>query len=235
MNKAKTKSKTIKPAKLHIYLFRHGQTTYNRDGKFTGWNNPDLTAKGILNAKSVGKQLKNKQIDMAFHSGLRRSKHTLEIVLKGHNECKKIIVDKRMRERNYGKLNGMTHKKFIENVGKQLYKLEIHGDAIYDFDNPKMKKEVQQFLGEEEYEQIHRGWDSPPPGGESFKDVENRVTPFIKDLIKLMEKEKVNIAISAHGNSIRLFRKIIEKATIKETVKWVIPYDKPYIYTINLK
>ncbi len=230
----KTKSKTIKPAKLYIYLFRHGQTTYNRDGRFTGWHNPKLTAKGKKNAANIGKMLKNKQIDVAIRSDLTRSKQTLDIALKGHDECKKIIVDKRMRERDYGLLDGMTHEKFIMNVGKKLYDLEVHGDAIYNIEHNHLKNKVEHFLGEEEYNAIHRGWNTPPPKGESFAMVEKRVAPFLKDLIKMMKKEKVNVAISAHGNSIRLFRKIMEKASIKETCEWAIPFDKPYIYKISI-
>lgn len=235
MNKVKTESKTIKPTKLHIYLFRHGQTTYNRDGKFTGWNNPSLTAKGKKNAAAIGKALKNKQIDIAIRSDLRRSKQTLDIALKGHDECKKIIVDKRMRERDYGKLDGMKHETFIMNVGKQLYDLEVHGDAIYNIEHNHLKKKVEELLGEEEYNAIHRGWDIPPPGGESFKMVEARVAPFLKDLIAMMKKKKVNVAISAHGNSIRLFRKIMEKASVKKTCEWVIPFDKVFVYKVDVK
>jgi len=59
------------------------------------------------------------------------------------------------------------------------------------------------------------------------------VKSFLDDLIRLMKKEKVNVAISAHGNSIRLFRKILEKASEKETVKWSIPFDTYFEYTIN--
>jgi bisphosphoglycerate-dependent phosphoglycerate mutase len=63
--------------------------------------------------------------------------------------------------------------------------------------------------------------------------VEKRVKKFIKYLRKFMKKEKINVAISAHGNSIRLFRKIMEKASKEETVKWFIPYDKVFEYTVN--
>jgi bisphosphoglycerate-dependent phosphoglycerate mutase len=64
--------------------------------------------------------------------------------------------------------------------------------------------------------------------------VESRVSSFIKDLIKLIKKEKVNVAISAHGNSIRLFRKIMEKASKEKAIAWTIPYDDYYEYTINV-
>jgi len=191
-------------ANFSIYLFRHGQTTYNRDGRFTGFNNPNLTKKGLENAKEIAKLLKNKKFSIAFHSRLKRSKNTLNEILKFHPECKKIILDDRIIERNYGKLNGTLHSDFIRKNGIEKFNL------------------------------YHRDYNSPPPGGESFAMVEKRVKSFIKDLKRLVKKEKCNIAISAHGNSIRLFRKIMEKADVKTACSWVIPYDSYFEYKIKI-
>ena len=215
-----------------IYLFRHGQTTYNRDGKFTGWQNPKLTKRGIKQAKTIAKKLKNKRFQIAIHTKLERSKQTLNEVLKYHPECKKLIEDNRMIERNYGDLNGTSHESFINKIGNKLFNLDVHGDALENL-SPEKRKKIEHFLGDEEYELIHRGYNIPPPGGESFADVEKRVKSFIKDLIKLIKKEKVNVVISAHGNSIRMFRKIMENSSIKDTTSWFIPYDKVFEYTIK--
>lgn len=218
--------------KLNIYLFRHGQTTYNRDEKFTGWHDPKLTKLGINQSKILANKLKNKKFQVAFYTKLVRSKQTLNKVLKHHPECKKRIEDNRLIERNYGKLNGTSHNRFIRNIGKREYNLLREGDAIENL-SIKRRKEVEKFLGENEYKTIHRGFNIPPPGGESFADIEKRVKSFITYLLKLMKKEKVNVAISAHGNSIRLFRKIMEKASTTQTISWIIPYDKVYIYSIK--
>jgi 2,3-bisphosphoglycerate-dependent phosphoglycerate mutase len=215
-----------------VYLFRHGQTTFNRDGRFTGWLNPGVTKLGVKQAEAVARKLRNKRFEIAFRSSLRRSEQTLNIVLRYHPECKKIIEDDRMIERNYGDLNGTTHNSFIKKIGQKLYDLEVHGDIIASL-NEEGRKEVEKFLGEQEYNLIHRGFNVPPPNGESFSMVEKRVNSFIKDLIKLLKKEKCNVAISAHGNSIRLFRKIMEKASIPDTVSWIIPYDDFFEYKIK--
>jgi 2,3-bisphosphoglycerate-dependent phosphoglycerate mutase len=190
-------------ANLKIYLFRHGQTTYNRDQKFTGFHNPPLTALGKIQAKRIAKILKNKRFQAAFYTRLKRSKQTLKIILKFHPECTKLIKDDRMIERNYGKLNGTSHDEFINKYGEEEYKL------------------------------IHRGYNIPPPKGESFAMVEKRVLSFIKYLKAFMKKNKVNVAISAHGNSIRLFRKIMENLSIKKTCSLVIPYDKVFTYKLK--
>lgn len=189
---------------LYIYLFRHGQTTYNRDKRFTGFHDPSLTSLGKKQAHLLAKKLKNKKFQIAFHTRLKRSKQTLKEVLKYHLECKKIIKDDKMIERNYGLLNGMLHEDYVKKHGL------------------------------ESFDMIHRDFYTRPPKGESFADVEKRVFLFIKFLKKYMLKNKVNAAISAHGNSIRLFRKVMEKASIKETCVWKIPYDKVFTYEIKI-
>ena len=185
-----------------IYIFRHGQTTFNRDGKFTGFIDAKLTKKGIVQAKKIANILKNKKFQVAFYTRLSRSKDTLKYVLKEHPECKKLIKDDRMIERNYGVLNGKTHNEFIKKFGKK------------------------------EYDLIHRAYNHPPKKGESFKIVEKRVANFIKFLIPFMKKNKVSVAISGHGNSIRLFRKIMEKTSTEKMIKWEIPYDKVFTYKV---
>lgn len=188
---------------LHIYIFRHGQTTYNRDKTFTGFHDPPLTKLGIKQAKIIAKKLKNKKFQVAFHTPLKRSTQTLDIVLKYHPECKTLKNDKRIIERNYGSLNGTTHEQYIKKHGI------------------------------ESFNKIHRDFYARPQKGESFADVEKRVSSFIKNLKKFMIKNKVNVAISAHGNSIRLFKKIMEKKSIKEACSWFIPYDKVFEYRIK--
>ena len=188
--------------RLHLYVFRHGQTYFNRDDKFTGFIDSKLTKIGIEEAKIVALRLKNKKIDVAFQSSLSRAKDTLKEVLKFHPECKQIIEDNRMIERDYGKLSGLTHLECVKKYGA------------------------------EQYDKWHRGFNNRPPGGESFADIEKRVKSFVDDLIKFMKKAKVNVAISSSGNSIRLFRKIMENAPIDRVVEWFIPYDKAFEYTI---
>jgi len=214
-----------------IYLFRHGKTTYNRDGRFTGWRDSRLTAEGRKHAKIIAEKLKDKKFEVAIRTRLSRSKDTLRPVLKFHPECKIILEDDRMIERSYGELEGTTHDQFIDRIGKRSYDLRVHGDAIENLE-PKLRRKVENFLGKEEYKAIHRGYRVAAPGGESFADVEKRVKGFIRDLKKFMRKNRVSVAISGHGNSIRLFRKIMERAPKRDVVKWFIPYDKVYTYDV---
>jgi len=215
-----------------VYLFRHGKTFFNAKGIFTGWKESKLAPEGIKNAKKVAEILKKKKFQVAFQTRLSRSKDTLKYVLKFHPECKKIITDDRMIERSYGILEGTSHKNFIDEIGKKMVDLKIEGNAIENL-SPNERKKVEKFLGEEEYKTIHRGYNVAVPKGESFADVEKRVKKFIIYLKKFIKKNKVNAAISAHGNSIRLFRKIMEKTSKNKAVGWFIPYDKVFEYNFG--
>lgn len=187
---------------MKIYLFRHGTTKDNAEGIFSGWRDVPLNSKGKRDAKIVALRLKNARIDIAFHSGMKRSKETLNEVLKFHPECKKIIVDARIKERNYGKLQGKTHLQIVEKSSWRKYDL------------------------------WHRGYETKPPAGESMKDVEKRVLAFIKDLLKLMREKKVNVAVSAHGNSIRPFRRYFEKLSAKEMCSLYNDYESVWEYEV---
>ena len=89
-------------------------------------------------------------------------------------------------------------------------------------------------MAEEIYEIYHRSYDIPPPGGESIKDVEKRVKPFIRDLLRKVKRERVNVAISAHGNSMRPLRKYFEKLSTQEMLELENPYDDYFVYSIKV-
>ena len=187
-----------------IYLFRHGQTYYNRSERFTGDIDSHLTKQGIKDAKKIAEKLKKARIDYAFQTHLSRSKDTLKFVLRYHPECRIIIEDDRMIERDYGDLKGRFHRTFIKGYGQKQYDL------------------------------WHRSYDVRPPGGESIKDVDKRVEEFIKSLFKFIKKYKGNVAISAHGNSMRPFREYFEKLSKEKMMKLENPWDDYFVYTVEV-
>lgn len=219
--------------KLHIYIFRHGETYWNKHKIFTGWRDSKLTPNGVKQARTLAKRLKNKKFQVAYHTRLIRSKDTLKEVLRYHPECKKLIKDDRIIERRYGKLQGKTHKAFIGEEGTDSYKTLLYWHKIEHLSGKDRKKFIHD-IGKAEFDVIHRSYMVPPPGGESVKMVEKRVIPFVKDLIKMMKKEKVNVAISAHNNSMRPFRRYFEKLTVKEMMKLENPWDNYFEYTIDV-
>ncbi len=188
----------------YIYLFRHGQSYWNKKMIFTGWKDSKLTPLGIRQAKKVGRMLKDRRIDVSFRTRLSRSKDTLKEVMRFHPECRLIVEDDRMIERDYGKVAGLS---------KYKYKRD-HGDKAYWA--------------------LRRGYKTGPPGGETFQMIEKRVFPFIKDLLAFMRKHKVNVGLSAHGNSMRPFRRHFGKLTIKQMCKLENPWDNYFRYKVKV-
>jgi 2,3-bisphosphoglycerate-dependent phosphoglycerate mutase len=189
--------------KCHIYLFRHGETYFNKSKRFTGLVNSRLTSKGIEQANLMAEKLREKEFQLAFETSLSRSSDTMDIVLRDHPECQRIIVDDRMIERSYGDLERKYHRTVIKNFGKTQFDL------------------------------WHRSYDVAPPGGESMKMVEKRVMSFTKALLTLMQKEKINVAISAHNNSMKPFRRYFENLSIREMIELENPYNQYFDYTIE--
>jgi len=185
-----------------VYIFRHGETFYNARKIFTGWKNARLTPTGIKQAQNMGQLLRNKTINIAYRSHLIRTRDTLDAVLKYHPECKEIIIDDRILERRYGKLEGCRHDVTIRKYGQVQFNL------------------------------WHRDFFTRPPGGESYADVEIRVGKFINDLRSKHHNQNIGIAISASSNSVRLFRKIMENLTPEQASSLPSPYDTYFEYTI---
>ena len=158
----------------NLFVFRHAETTDNSNGIFSGWRDPDLTPKGLLQAREVAQQLEKEKIDFAFTSHLLRARRTLEIVLKSHRSARNVPVfmDDRLIERCYGTLQGKSKAKLAA-------------------DKPEW------------FAKVHRGYDFPPPEGESMKMVGSRTLPFVAQLERWLRQNPCNVAISCHGNSMR--------------------------------
>lgn len=218
--------------KLKIYLFRHGQSYYNQHQWFTGWIDSKMTKEGFGNARKIASLLKHKRIDIAYHSRLSRSKNTLQEVLKFHPECRQIIEDDRIIERCYGKLQKHSHREFLVEMNHLVV------DAI-EKRYGKMKSPAKAEFGGKIaiaiYDLYHRSYDIAPPGGESIKDVDQRVQSFRGDLLKKMKKEKVNVAISAHGNSMRSFRAYFEGLNKQQMMALENPWDNYFEYVVEVK
>ena len=165
-----------------LVLLRHGQSQWNLENRFTGWKDVPLTQKGIDEANNAGLLLqKNKiNIDKVFSSVLERANKTAEIALNAsgiENLFENGILiyekDQRLNERDYGDLVGLNKAETADKFGKQ---------------------QVQIW---------RRSYDTPPPNGESLKDVVNRVSPYFTKAIKPYILDKKNVLIAAHGNSLR--------------------------------
>jgi 2,3-bisphosphoglycerate-dependent phosphoglycerate mutase len=186
----------------NLFVFRHAETTDNSNNIFSGWRDPDLTPKGLLQAQEVAQQLEKEKIDYAFTSHLMRAKRTLEIVLKPHPKVP-IVIDDRLIERCYGALQGKS-------------KTEIAAEKP------------------EWYAKVHRGYDFPPPEGESLKMVESRTLPFVVQLEGWLRQNPGNVAISCHGNSMRPIRRVFEHLSLKQMLQLENPQDWAMEYALHV-
>jgi 2,3-bisphosphoglycerate-dependent phosphoglycerate mutase len=185
-----------------LFVFRHAETTDNRNDIFSGWRDPDLTPRGLLQAQEVAQQLEQEKIDYAFTSHLVRARRTLEIVLKPHLNVP-VFMDDRLIERCYGTLQGKS-------------KTEIAAERP------------------EWFAKVHRGYDFPPPEGESLKMVENRTLPFVAQLKSWLRQNSGNVAISCHGNSMRPIRRVFEHLSVEQMLRLENPQDQAMEYALHI-
>ena len=193
-----------------LILLRHGQSQWNLENRFTGWKDISLTEKGIKEAIDAGRLMNkhNISIDLIFSSVLQRANETarltvLEMNLKHlWNEENELIMmrDQALNERDYGDLVGLNKQETADKFGK---------------------------------EQVHiwrRSFDVPPPGGESLKNVVERVKPYFDTNIEPELKKKKNILISAHGNSLRAMMICVGLYQPGEITKIELPTGSPFVF-----
>ncbi|MFA5034097.1 MAG: histidine phosphatase family protein [bacterium] len=173
--------------KLNLYVLVHTESRYNKKRIFTGHIDSVLTEKGHKQAEAFAKELAGKNINIAYTSPLKRAKQTLKHIIRYHPETK-VIIDKRIIERDYGELSRRSKVKFRR-------------------DHPDL------------YPIYHRSYKTPPPGGESMIQVEKRVLLFIKEVINIMRKNRFNVLIVTHSNSIRPIIRYFEGISSKEMMQ----------------
>ena len=190
---------------MNLILIRHGQSEWNALNQFTGWKDPDLTAKGIEEARNAGKIINNLKInfDLVFTSALIRAQNTAEIILREVNQSLSTIKNQALNERNYGDLAGLN------------------------------KDDARKRWGNEQVHIWRRSYDIPPPGGESLKDTGERVLPFFMKEILPHVCEGKNVLVAAHGNSLRSLIKFLDNISDEDIVKLEIPTGAPIHYVIN--
>ena len=188
-----------------LILIRHGQSVYNEQNRFTGWKDVDLTKKGINEAISSSKVLKDETINLAFTSNLMRAQKTLDLILKELSLNIKTIKNQALNERDYGSLVSQNKFEAAEKYGKEM---------------------VQKW---------RRSYDIPPPEGESLKMTLERTVPYFKDNIFPVLSQNKNIIISAHGNSIRSIVMHLLSISKEDILKTEIGWCEPWVFEFNEK
>jgi len=194
----------------NLILLRHGQSQWNLENRFTGWEDVPLTEQGIAEAKIAGQLMKKNKvhIDVIFSSVLQRATKTAELAIKEMNleqfwtDGQLLMTkDQSLNERDYGELVGLNKEETANKYGK---------------------------------EQVHiwrRSYDVSPPGGESLENVVTRVKPYFINFIEPKINEGQDVLIAAHGNSLRATMIQVGLYKAEEISKIEIPTGSPFVIT----
>jgi 2,3-bisphosphoglycerate-dependent phosphoglycerate mutase len=216
---------------IKLVLIRHGESTWNKVNKFTGWTDVPLSEKGRKEAKKAGKILGKKgyKFDIAFDSFLKRSHQTRKIVLKEMG-LEKIPVKKswRLNERHYGALQGLNKAETARKYGeKQVYIWR----RSYSIRPPALAEDDPRYPGKDpKYKGLPK---KDLPLTECLKDTVKRVLPYWKkEIVPELKKEK-KVVIFAHGNSLRALVKYLDKIPDKDIPHLNIPTGIPLVYELD--
>ena len=189
-----------------LVLVRHGQSDWNLKNLFTGWKDPDLSPKGVDEARAAGMRLKaqNLVFDLAFTSALTRAQNTLALML---GELGQPMLpshrDEALNERDYGELSGLN------------------------------KDDARKRWGEEQVHIWRRSYDVAPPGGESLKDTVARVLPYYAQHILPAVLDGQRVIVAAHGNSLRALVMVLDRLTPQTIPAMELDTGVPLVYRLK--
>ena len=219
----------------NLILVRHGQSYWNKERRFTGWADIDLTEHGKLEAELAGKLIKelNSKFDAYFTSVQKRAIHTLEIILDIlNNKNSQIKKAWELNERHYGALTGLNKDEMMKKHGEE----QIHiWRRSFNVAPPPMEKTNPNHPSK------NKAYINIPtnkiPSCESLKNTFERVMSYYEENIKPLLSSSKNILIAAHGNSLRALCKKLFNISNKKIVDFEIPTGNPLliIFEENLK
>jgi 2,3-bisphosphoglycerate-dependent phosphoglycerate mutase len=214
-----------------IVFIRHGESVWNKENRFTGWVDVELTERGVSEGHEAGRALKQAgySFDLAFQNPLKRVRRTLEIVLEELNE-KNIEVRTawQLNERNYGALQGLDKAETAAKYGPEQVKKWRRG---YDVAIPQLTKDSPMYPGKDPlYADLT---ESEIPLSENLKQVIERVVPYWDSSIVPEIKNGRKIIVAGSGNSLRAIVKYLEKISDEAIVDVNIPTGIPFVYELD--
>ncbi|MBA9064056.1 2,3-bisphosphoglycerate-dependent phosphoglycerate mutase [Methylobacterium fujisawaense] len=189
-----------------LVLVRHGQSEWNLQNLFTGWRDPDLTERGIAEARAAGRGLKRDGygFDVAFTSELLRAQRTCSLILEEMALPDVPIIRQRaLNERDYGDLSGLN------------------------------KDAARARWGDAQVHTWRRSYDVRPPGGESLKDTAARVLPYYIAAILPRVIAGQRVLVAAHGNSLRALAMVLDGLKEEQVPDLQIRTGVPLVYRLN--
>jgi 2,3-bisphosphoglycerate-dependent phosphoglycerate mutase len=214
-----------------IVLLRHGESIWNKENRFTGWTDVDLSEQGLREARDAGKLLQELgyTFDVAFTSVLRRAIRTLWTAL-DEMDLMWIPIHHswRLNERHYGALQGLNKAETAAKFGDQQV---LIWRRSYDIPPPPLDRSDPRYPGGDP-----RYADIPPselPLTESLKDTVARFLPYWHETIAPMIRAQGRVLIAAHGNSLRALVKYLDNVSERDILELNIPTGIPLVYELD--
>lgn len=214
-----------------IVLLRHGESTWNKENRFTGWTDVDLSEKGMEEAHTAGKIMKNEgfQFDVAYVSVLKRALRTLWLALEEMDQLWiPWIKTWRLNERHYGALQGLNKAETAALHGEEKVKIWRRS---YDIPPPPLEEKDPRYPGNQA---IYKDMDKKDiPLTECLKDTVERFLPYWHETIAPAIKAGKKVLIAAHGNSLRALVKYLDNMTDEAIIELNIPTGVPLVYELD--
>ena len=214
-----------------IVLIRHGESDWNKQNRFTGWTDVDLSEKGVGEAKEGGQVLKadGYTFDVAYTSVLKRAIRTLWLVLDEMDLMWiPVIRSWRLNERHYGGLQGLNKAETAEKFGEAQVKIWRRS---YDIPPPPLTPDDERYPGRDpRYAALSK---DELPLTECLKDTVARFLPLWHDEIAPAVKSGKRVLIAAHGNSLRALIKYLDNVPEEEIVELNVPTGMPLVYELD--
>ena len=216
----------------NLVLLRHGESTWNRENRFTGWSDVDLTEWGCSEAKRAGKLLKAEgfMFDVAYTSLLKRAIRTLWIVLDVIDQMW-VPVERswRLNERHYGALQGLNKTETAKRYGEDKVQLWRRG---YDVRPPALENDdMRNPANDPRYRSS--GESDLLPLTESLKDTSARFLPYWEQTIAPAVLSGKRVLVAAHGNVFRALIKHLDGVSDEEIVGVNVPTAVPLVYELD--
>ena len=214
-----------------LVLLRHGESTWNRENRFTGWTDVDLTERGVAEARRAGRQLEEEGLlfDVAYTSVLKRAIRTLWVVLDELDQMW-IPVHRswRLNERHYGALQGLNKAETAQKYGdKQV----LEWRRSYDTPPPILDSSDERFPGSDpRYADLNS---RDIPRTECLKDTVARFLPYWHETIAPEVRSGKRVIIAGHGNSLRALVKYLDDVSDEDIVSLNIPTGVPLVYELD--
>ncbi len=216
-----------------LVLLRHGESTWNKENRFTGWTDVDLSEKGIEEAKKAGQVLKKERFvfDVAYTSVLKRAIRTLWIVMDEMDLMWIPVYNSwRLNERHYGALQGLNKSEMAQKYGEEQV---LIWRRSYDIRPPVLEKTDPRYPGNDpRYSDLKK---TEIPATECLKDTVARFLPYWHETIAPVVKSGKRVLIAAHGNSLRALVKHLDNISDKDIVSLNIPTGLPLVYELDDK